>query len=206
MYPLPFFCTRALYEPKNSHDCKAALSEYARLRCRTLTGLHSRKSVAAPETFLRSEDPTAWEAALVGGAPRERQASTVEPENGEESEEGIHINAGGGGETVGELLTTSALRLDSLGRIRSKLVSLRDAAWIGSKIVQMPSDGEGEVLGLEDLQRSDGHETKSQQQQWRRSFEEPKKTDTNTRHSWTIRSQDGCHIEEVTNGGTRGPQ
>ena len=172
--------------PKYSRDCNTALSEYADLRCRTLTGLHFRES-AVPDTSLRSEDPTAWEAALLG-ASLAHEASTVVWDEGEKGGEGKNVQ---GDDRPGQL--DMGLRHE-LDRIRSKLVSLRDAVWTGSKTLQIQYE-RADGLDLADLQRSEFHPS---QQRWRRNVgeSEPEKTC----YSWTVHSQDGCHIEEVLRG------
>lgn len=179
---LPF--ALVLSPTNHSRECNVALSEYADLRCRTLTDMHLRERAAPAETFLRSEDPTAWEVALVG-APRDHQASKVVWEEGEESQEGANVR---NGEAPGEQTMDA---LDSLHRIRAKLVSLRDAVWIGLNALEMQFDKAEEGLDLQDLQPLEF----GQSQQSRRKNEELESEET--RYSWTIHSQDGCRIEEV---------
>eukprot|EP00752_Nemacystus_decipiens_P007447 g6656.t1 len=165
----------------SSRDCNDALSEYADLRCRTVKGPHFRGR-DTPETFLGSEDPTAWEATLLG-APRTHQASTMAWEEGEGGEEWTNVRGGG---HRGELEMDVRHKLD---RIRSKLVSLRDAVWNGSKALQMrfePTEG----LDLEDFELSEFHPS----QERPRNVEESEPGETC--YAWTFHSQDNCGIDE----------
>lgn len=111
----------------------------------------------------------------------------LEESEGDEKRMNAHAGEFKGGLNMGAL--------DDLERIRSKLVSLRDAVWVGSKDLQMRVEGTEERLDLEDLQPSEFH----QSQQRRRHVEGPEPEETS--YSWTIRSQDGCRIEEVRGGG-----
>lgn len=138
--------------------------------------------------FLGSDDPTAWESALLG-APRAHQDSTAVWKEGEESAEGESVR--GGDNNQGDLRVGGLRDLD---RTRSKLVSLRDAVRVGSKALGMQlEEGEEEGLEPEDLRQSDG---RHHSQQWRRNVEESEPEEKH--HSWTIHSPDGCRVGEVT--------
>lgn len=103
--------------------------------------------------------------------------------------EGEEVANDRGGERPGELLGGG---LDDLIRIRSKLLSLRDAVRTGAGALRLPCEGVEGGLELEDLLQPAGY----QLQRRRRTVEASEPAET--RFSWTIHSQDGCGIGEVT--------
>lgn len=186
---------------KHSEDCTAVLSEYSNLRCRALAKLHHHGNGGIGE-FKRNdgekkndpEDSATAREAERSIPPRPRVSFWAAEVRERERE--------------GEQEEDSADDLDHLDRKRSKLIALRDAVMLGtSKGLRAPPRRGEEGFDVETVEPPTA-ESQSQQHQrrWRHTrrgeddeqppgLSDPEPVDI--RHSWTVHSQEGCHIGEV---------
>ncbi|CAM9145497.1 unnamed protein product, partial [Pylaiella littoralis] len=184
----------------STEDCTAVLSEYSNLRCRALAKLHHHGNGGIGE-FKRNdgekkndpEDSATAREAERSIPPRPRVSFWAAEVRERERE--------------GEQEEDSADDLDHLDRKRSKLIALRDAVMPGTfKGLRAPPRRGEEGFDVETVEPPTA-ESQSQQHQrrWRHTrrgeddeqppgLSDPEPVDI--RHSWTVHSQEGCHIGE----------